>query len=49
LLEIAFKFEQFREKYPDNKDLTWFLEKASEDSFVFTDQLQEISNLPKLY
>jgi len=47
LLEIDLKFEQFRQKYPHNKDPTWFLEKAAEDLFVFTDQLQGISNLPE--
>ena len=47
LLEIALKFEQFRQKYPHNKDPTWFLEKAAEDLFVFTDQLQGVSNLPE--
>ena len=47
LLEIALKFEQFRQKYPHNKDPTWFLEKAADDLFVFTDQLQGISNLPE--
>ena len=37
LLEIAPKFEQFRQKYPHNKDPAWFLKKAAEDLFVFTD------------
>jgi len=40
LLETALKFEQFMQKYPHNKDPTWFLKKAAEDLFVFTDQLQ---------
>ena len=47
LLKIALKFEQFRQKYSHNKDPTWFLEKAAEDLFVFTDQLQGVSNLPE--
>ena len=47
LLEIALKFEQFRQKYPHNKDPTWLLEKTAEDLFVFTDQLQGVSNLPE--
>jgi len=47
LLEIALKFEQFRQKYLYNKDPTWFLEKAAEDLFVFTDQLQGVNNLPE--
>lgn len=45
LLEIALKFEQYRQKYPHNKDPTWYLEKVAEDLFVFTDELQGISNL----
>jgi len=44
-LEIALKFKQFRQKYPHNKDPTWFLEKSAEDLFVFTDQLQGVGNL----
>jgi len=47
LLEIALKFAQFRQKYPHNKDSTWILEKAAEDLFVFTHQLQGVSNLPE--
>ena len=47
LLELALKFEQFRQKYPHNKDPTWFLENAAEDLFVFTEQLQGVSNLPE--
>ena len=46
-MEIALKFEQFRQKYLYNQDPTWFLEKAAEDLFVFTDQLQGVSNLPE--
>jgi len=45
LLEIALKFEQFRQTYPHNKNPTWFL-KAAEDLFVFTDQLQGVINMP---
>ena len=45
--EIALKFEQFRQKYPHNKDSTWFLKKAAEDLFVFIDQLQGVNNLPE--
>jgi len=41
------KFEQFRQKYSYNKDLTWFLEMAAEDLFVLTDQLQRVGNLPE--
>jgi len=47
LLEVALKFEQYRQKNPHNKDPTWFLEKVAEDLFVFTDQLQGVSNLPE--
>jgi len=47
LLEIALKFEQYRQKNPHNKHPTWFIEKAAEDLFVFTDQLQGVSNLPE--
>jgi len=46
LLEIALKFEQFRQKYLHNKDPTWFLKRAAEDLFVFTD-LQGVSNVPE--
>ena len=45
MLEIALKFEQFTQKYPHNKDPTWFLETAAEDFFI--DQLQGVSNLPE--
>ena len=45
ILETALKFEQYRQKYPHNKDPTWFLEKVAGDLFVFTDQLQGVSNL----
>jgi len=47
LLEIALKFEEYRHKNPHNKDPTWFIEKAAEYLFVFTDQLQGVSNLPE--
>ena len=47
LLEIALKFEGYRLKNPHNKDPTWFIEKVAEDLFVFTDQLQGISDLPE--
>ena len=47
LLKIAPKFEQFSQKYPHKKDPTWFLEKVAEDLFVFTGQLQGVSNLPE--
>ena len=47
LLEIALKFEQFKQKFPHNKDPTWFLEKIAKDLFVFTDQLQGVSLLPE--
>ena len=46
MLEIALRFELFRQKYL-HKDPTWFLEKAAEDLFVITDQLQGITNLPE--
>jgi len=29
-------------------DPTWFIEKAAEDMFVFTDQLQGVNNLPEV-
>ena len=47
LLEFAFKFEEYRKKNPYNKDPTWFLEKAAADLFVFSDELQGVSNLPQ--
>ena len=47
-MEIALKFEQFRQKYSHNKDPIWFLEKAAEDLFVFTGQLQGVSNLSEV-
>ena len=34
---------------PHNKDPTQFIEKVVEDLFVFTDQLQGVSNLPEGY
>ena len=40
---IALKFEQFRQKYPYNKDPTWFLKKTTEDLFVFTDPVSNLS------
>ena len=47
LLEIALRFEGYRQRYPHNKDPTWFTEKVAADLFVFTDQLQGISALPE--
>jgi len=47
LLEIALKFEQFRQKYPHNKDPTWFLEQTVDNLFVFIYQLPGVSNLPE--
>ena len=47
LLELALEFVDFRQKFPFNKDPTWFLEKASIDLFLFSDQLQGVSNLPE--
>ena len=46
-MEIALKVEQFRQKYPHNNGSTWFLKKAAEDLFVFTDHLQGVSDLPE--
>jgi hypothetical protein len=46
-LELALKFEGFRKKNPHNQDPEWFLEKASVDLFLFSDQLQGISSLPE--
>jgi len=45
LLEFALRFEGYRKKNPYNKDPTWFLEKAATDLFVFSDELQGVSNL----
>jgi hypothetical protein len=47
LLELALKFEEYRKRCPHNKDPTWFLEKASIDLFIFSDELQGVSNLPQ--
>jgi hypothetical protein len=47
LLEIALKFEEYRKRNPHNKDPTWFLEKAASDLFLFSDELQGVSNLPQ--
>ena len=47
LLELVLKFEEYRKRTPYNKDPTWFLEKASTDLFIFTDELQGVSNLPQ--
>jgi hypothetical protein len=47
LLESALKFEEYRKRNPHNKDPTWFLEKVSVDLFIFTDELQGVSNLPQ--
>ena len=41
---MALKFEQLRQKYLHNKDSTEFLEMAV-DLFIFTDQLQRVSNM----
>jgi hypothetical protein len=45
LLEFALKFEGYRKKNPYNKDPTWFLEQAAGDLFIFSDELQGVSNL----
>jgi hypothetical protein len=45
LLEFALKFEGYRKKNPYNKDPTWFLEQTAGDLFVFSDELQGVSNL----
>ena len=45
ILEFALKFEEFRKRNIHNKDPTWFLEKVASDLFVFTDELQGVSNL----
>jgi uncharacterized protein (DUF736 family) len=47
ILEIALKFEEFRKRNIHNKDPTWFLEKVAGDLFIFTDELQGVSNLPE--
>jgi hypothetical protein len=47
LLELVLKFEDYRKRTPQNKDPTWFLEKASIDLFLFSDELQGVSNLPQ--
>jgi len=36
------------QKYSHNKDSAWFLKKVADDLFIFTDQLQEVSNLPDI-
>jgi hypothetical protein len=46
-LEIVLQFERYRKKNPHNKDPTWFLEKIATDLFIFSDELQTVSNLPE--
>ncbi len=41
------KFEEYRKRNSYNKDPTWFLEKAASDLFLFSDELQGVSNLPQ--
>ena len=47
LLELVLKFKEYRKRTPYNKDPTWFLEKASIDLFIFSDELQGVSHLPQ--
>ena len=49
LLELALKFEEYRKRSLHNKDPTWFLEKASIHLFIFTDELQGVSNFTSSY
>lgn len=46
LLEIALKFEAYRKQYPHNKDPSWYLDKVFKDLFIFSDELQGVSQLP---
>jgi hypothetical protein len=45
LWELYLKFEDFRRKNPHYKDPEWFLEKASIDLYIFSDELKGLSNL----
>jgi hypothetical protein len=45
LLELVYKFEDFRKNNPYNKDPTWFLKKSAIDLYIFSDELKGLSKL----